>query len=49
MARDVVWDSYTAGKEGREMFMCLRENTDKTSPSCQDAMSKMRRPQPAGG
>ena len=38
-----------AGKEGREMFMCLRENTDKTSPSCQDAMSKMRRPQPAGG
>ncbi|HEY2752275.1 efflux RND transporter periplasmic adaptor subunit [Phenylobacterium sp.] len=38
------------GQEGREAFMCLRQNTDKASGACKDAMAKMpRRPQPAGG
>ena len=32
------------GKTGRDLNMCLRENTDKTSAPCKDAMSKM----PAG-
>ncbi len=38
------------GKAGREMMMCLRENADKVSAPCKDAMSKLpaRRPQPAG-
>jgi hypothetical protein len=38
------------GKTGREAFMCLRDNADKASPPCKDAMSKMpaRRPAPAG-
>jgi hypothetical protein len=34
------------GKEGREAFMCLRENADKASAGCKDAMSKMPRRQP---
>jgi hypothetical protein len=36
------------GKQGREMFMCLRSNNDKVSPGCKEAMSKMpqRPPQP---
>ncbi len=39
-----------AGKEGREQFMCLRENTDKLSPACSAALAKMpRRQRPAGG
>ncbi len=29
------------GKTGREMFMCLRANTDKLSPGCKDALSKL--------
>lgn len=35
-----------SGKDGREMFMCLRSNNDKLSPDCKDAMAKMpqRRP-----
>ena len=35
------------GKEGREAFMCLRENSDKASQPCKDALSKLpqRRPQ----
>jgi len=38
------------GKQGREAFMCLRENADKASPACKDAMSKMpARPQPPAG
>lgn len=38
------------GQEGREAFMCLRQNTDKASGACKDALAKMpRRPQPAGG
>jgi hypothetical protein len=39
------------GKQpGREMMMCMRDNADKTSAPCKDAMAKMmaaRRP-PAG-
>ena len=38
------------GKEGREAMMCMRENAEKVSPPCKDAMTKMmaaRRP-PAG-
>jgi hypothetical protein len=33
--------SLCAGKQGREANMCLRDNTDKLSPGCKDAMSKM--------
>jgi hypothetical protein len=29
------------GKQGREMFMCLRSNSDKASPGCRDALSKL--------
>ncbi len=34
------------GKAGREMMMCLRDNADKVSAPCKDAMSKLpaRRP-----
>ena len=39
-----------AGKEGREPFMCLRENAEKASGACKAAMAKMpRRPQPPAG
>jgi multidrug efflux system membrane fusion protein len=39
-----------AGQEGREAFMCLRQNADKASGACKDAMAKMpRRPQPPAG
>jgi len=39
--------SLCSGKDGREMFQCLRTNNDKVSPGCKDAMAKMpqRRPQ----
>ena len=38
------------GKQGREAFMCLRENADKVSGACKAAMAKMpRRPQPPAG
>jgi hypothetical protein len=33
--------SVCAGKEGRELMMCLRTSTDKESPSCKDAVSKL--------
>ncbi|MDB5496447.1 MAG: hypothetical protein JWP28_478 [Phenylobacterium sp.] len=40
------------GKMGREAMMCLRENAEKVSEPCKDAMSKMPRrrppPPPAG-
>jgi hypothetical protein len=39
------------GKQGREAFMCLRENVDKASQPCKDALAKMparRAPPPAG-
>ncbi len=29
------------GKTGREMFQCLRANTDKVSAGCKDALSKL--------
>jgi hypothetical protein len=32
------------GKQGREMFQCMRTNTDKLSAGCKDAMAKMPRP-----
>jgi hypothetical protein len=31
-----------ADKQGREAMMCMRDNADKLSPPCKDAMSKMR-------
>nr|MEA2796859.1 hypothetical protein [Phenylobacterium sp.] len=34
------------GKMGREEMMCMRENADKISAPCKDAMSKMPRRQP---
>jgi hypothetical protein len=39
-----------ADKQGREAFMCLRENADKVSQGCKDAQAKMRSlaPPPAG-
>ena len=33
------------GKQGREMFACMRENNDKLSAGCKDAMAKL----PRGG
>lgn len=33
--------SLCADKQGREVMMCLRGNTDKVGASCKDAMSKM--------
>jgi multidrug efflux system membrane fusion protein len=39
-----------AGQEGREAFMCLRQNEAQASPACQAAMAKMpRRGGSAGG
>lgn len=37
-----------ADQTGREMMRCLRQNTDKVSAPCKDAMSKLpqRRPPP---
>ena len=43
-ACDADMKSTCSGKEGREMMQCMRANTDKLSPSCKDAMSKMPRP-----
>jgi hypothetical protein len=38
------------GKEGREAMMCLiRDNRDKASKPCQDAMAKMMAARQAGG
>ncbi len=34
--------SLCADKQGREMLMCLRDNAEKTSQPCKDAMAKMR-------
>jgi hypothetical protein len=48
-ACDADAKSTCSGKQGREMFQCLRENNDKLSAGCKDAMGKMPRPQrPAG-
>jgi hypothetical protein len=37
-----------AGKQGREAFQCLRANTDKVSPDCKDALSKLPQRPPGG-
>ncbi|HEY0105351.1 MAG TPA: hypothetical protein VGB91_04650, partial [Rhizomicrobium sp.] len=34
---------YCAGKTGPDMFMCLRQNRDSFSDTCQAALKKMRR------
>lgn len=39
------------GKQGREAMMCMRDNAEKLSAGCKDAMAKMPRrapPPPAG-
>ena len=35
-----------ADKTGREGMMCMRQNVDKASPACKDAMSKLPPPRP---
>jgi hypothetical protein len=45
-ARDAVTkacanEAACTGKTGREMFMCLRTNTDKLSAGCKDALAKL--------
>ena len=52
-ARDAVTKSCAneaacTGKTGREMFQCLRANTDKLSAGCKDALSKLPRARRAG-
>lgn len=39
---------YCSDKQGRAVFQCLRENTDKVSGDCKDALGKLpaRRPPP---
>ncbi|HZZ30407.1 MAG TPA: efflux RND transporter periplasmic adaptor subunit, partial [Phenylobacterium sp.] len=37
------------GKQGRDAFMCLRQNMAKTSPACKDAMSSASRGGGGGG
>ena len=32
------------GKQGREIFQCLREHNDKLSGGCKDALAKLSRP-----
>jgi hypothetical protein len=34
-------ESACTGKTGREMFQCLRTNTDKLSAPCKDALAKL--------
>jgi len=47
-ARKAVMESCAAdmktlcdGKQGREAMMCMRDNADKVSSPCKDAMAKM--------
>ena len=40
---------YCPGKTGRDMFMCVRENRDSFSETCQTALKKFRRPGGGGG
>ena len=45
-ARDAVTkqcanEAACTGKTGREMFQCLRTNTDKLSAPCKDALAKL--------
>jgi hypothetical protein len=37
------------GLEGRDQFMCLRQNEDKQSAGCKAAIAKMRAMRPTGG
>lgn len=39
--------TYCADKQGREVFACLRENNDKLSQGCKDAMAKLPQRRPA--
>ena len=32
------------GKQGREIFQCLREKSDKLTAGCKDALAKIARP-----
>jgi hypothetical protein len=53
-ARDAVTkncanEAPCTGKTGREMFQCLRTNTDKLSAPCKDALSKLPARPPGGG
>ena len=41
--------SLCADKQGREAFMCLRDNADKLSQGCKDAQAKMRAARQAAG
>jgi hypothetical protein len=43
-ACDADIKSLCAGKQGREVTMCLRSNTDKLSGGCKDAMPKQHKP-----
>ena len=43
-ACDADIKSTCSGKQGREMFQCLRDNNDKLSAGCKEAMAKMPRP-----
>ena len=36
--------SLCAGKQGREIFQCLRASNDKLSAGCKDALSRLSRP-----
>lgn len=38
---------YCADKQGREVFACLRQNSDKLSQGCKDAMAKLPQRRPA--
>jgi hypothetical protein len=38
--------SLCADKKGHEAMVCLRNNPDKVSAGCKDAMSKLHRPSP---
>jgi multidrug efflux system membrane fusion protein len=42
-------DKYCAGKSGRDMFMCLRENRDSFSDACQAALKALRHRGGGGG
>ena len=37
------------GMEGRDLFMCMRQNDDKLSAGCKAAGAKMRALRPPGG
>ncbi len=41
--------TYCDGKTGREMMMCLRENAEKVSAPCKEAMSKLPARRPPSG